>query len=210
MMDVSINQLLMVYLAYLVATITPGPSNIAILGVAMAQGRTAGMAMAAGVVLGSITWAWLAATGLSTLLASYAQALFVIKILGGAYLIYLAYRSARSALTPSKADIIAETATTTHWVLFRRGMLLHLTNPKAILAWMAIMSLGLGSGGTASVLGLIVGGCAILGVLVFFSYALIFSTAPIVARYQRARRFIEAGMAVFFGVAGLRLLMSRS
>ena len=75
--------------------------------------------------------ALLAATGISTILTAYAGALTAIKIAGGLYLLYLAWKSARSALTadpqPTKATAPGKTA-----AHYRRGLLLHLSNPKAV------------------------------------------------------------------------------
>ena len=56
----------------------------------------------------------------------------------------------------------------------------------------------------------ILAGCAALSCTVFFGYAVLFSTAPMVRLYHRARRWIEGTLAAFFAFAGLRLLLSRS
>lgn len=205
-----VNQLLIVYAAYVIATASPGPSNMAIMGVAMRQGRGPALMLALGVMTGSLFWAVLAASGMSALLASYAHALFVLKIAGGLYLLYLAFRAARSALRGQAAGTGADDPGSSRMALYRRGVLLHLTNPKAVLAWIAIMSLGLRPDAPASTLQAIILGCAGLGLVVFGGYALVFSTAPMVRAYQKARRGIEAGLALFFGFAGLRLLLSRA
>ena len=205
-----LNQLLPVYAAYLVATASPGPSNMAIIGVAMSQGRAPAVALALGVVTGSMFWAILAATGISAVLATYAEALFAIKIAGGLYLLYLAYKSAKSALSARLPQSRAADATSARFVLYRRGVLLHLTNPKAVLAWIAIMSLGLRPDAPSYTFQAIVAGWAMLGVIVFGGYALLFSTALMVRSYQRARRWIEGTLSVLFGFAGVRLLLSKA
>lgn len=204
------NQLMLVYATYLIATASPGPSNMAIMGVAMGQGRSAALTLSLGVVTGSMFWAILAATGIATVLAAYAQALFAIKIAGGLYLLYLAYKSARAALSANPAQQRVSRTPDSRFALYRLGLLLHLTNPKAVLAWIAIMSLGLRADASSYTLLAIVAGCAALGVVVFGGYALVFSTPPMVRGYQKARRWIEATLAVFFGYAGLRLLLSRT
>src|SRR4051794_37556969 len=61
--------------------------------------------------------------------------------------------------------------------LFCRGLLIHLSNPKSVLAWIALMTLGLGPGAswhtvTTILGGCILGGCAILSVTIFCGYAL--------------------------------------
>lgn len=208
----NLNQLLLVYLTYLIATASPGPSNMAIMGVAMSEGRRPALALALGVVTGSMFWAVLAATGISAVLATYAGALEAIKLAGGLYLLFLAYKSARSALTAKPVQARSSAAGQTHdyLQLYRRGVLLHLFNPKAVLAWIAIMSLGLRPDAPAYTFPLIVAGCAGLGIVVFCLYALIFSTEPMVRGYQKARRGIEGVLAIFFGVAGIKLLLSRT
>lgn len=205
-----LNQLAPVYVTYLVATASPGPSNMAILGVAMGQGRKAALALAFGVLTGSMFWAVLAATGIAALLATCAKALFAIKIAGGFYLLYLAYRSGRAALSSDRSRSQAAQVPAASLTQYRRGILLHLTNPKAALAWIAIMSLGLRADPSSASLQAVIIGCAGLGVLVFGGYALLFSTSQMVRGYHKARQWIEGALAAFFGFAGLRLILSRT
>lgn len=201
--------LLPVYLTYIVATASPGPSNMAIMSVAMSRGRLPALSLAAGVVTGSMFWATLAATGLSAVLATYAGLLTIIRIVGGLYLIYLAWRAAKSAMS-ARPDPSAASGSATGMALYRRGLFLHLSNPKAIMAWIAIMSLGLEPGAPSGLLPMILLGCVLLGVVIFGGYALVFSTPPMVRAYGRARRAIEGAVAIFFVYAGLRLIFSRS
>ena len=205
------HQLLIVYVAYVIAVASPGPSNMTIMGIAMSQGRAPAIVLALGVMTGSLVWAAIAATGLSAVLATYANALYVIKIAGGFYLLYLAYKSARSALAkaPKAEPGFATSGRAEYGKLYRRGLLLHLTNPKAVLGWLAIMSLGLKPGAGPATLAAIIGGCALLGLVIFCGYALLFSTAPAIRIYQKAKRSIEATLALFFGFAGIKLLLSR-
>ncbi|MGJ7037353.1 threonine/homoserine/homoserine lactone efflux protein [Shinella sp. BE166] len=210
-MPADLHHLLIVYTAYVIAAGSPGPSNMRIMGVAMHQGRRAALLLAAGVVSGSIFWGMMAATGISAILTRYAEALFVLKIFGGLYLLYLAYKAGRAALTSDdKArEAMSKDAALSGASLYRRGLLMHLTNPKSILAWIALMTLGLGPGASTHTLVAILGGCAVLSVTIFCGYAIVFSTGPMVRLYRRARRGIEGTLAVFFGLAGLRLLVSR-
>lgn len=201
--------LIVVYALYVVATASPGPSNMAIMGIAMRQGRLPALAFTAGVMTGSITWALLAATGISTLLAAFANAIFAIKIGGGLYLLFLGWKSARSALHPAPLDRSPAPGPVDYGRLYRRGLMLHLTNPKSILSWIAIMSLGLQADAPGHTILAIILGCALLGITIFGGYALLFSTDLMVRLYQRSRRWIEAMLALFFGVAGIRLLMTR-
>ncbi|MFA5968421.1 MAG: LysE family translocator [Sphingomonas sp.] len=204
------SQIALVYATYLLATASPGPSNMAIMATAMRDGRGPALALAAGVISGSLFWAILAATGIFAVLAAYADALFVIKILGGVYLLYLAFRAGRSAMGEASDALRTQTSQPTprYYRLYRQGILMHIGNPKAVLAWIAIMSLGLQHDAPAGVLPAIIVGCALLGIFVFGGYAVLFSTAPMIALYGRLRRWIEGGLCALFAVAGLKLLAS--
>lgn len=204
------SQIVLVYTTYLLATASPGPSNMAIMATAMRDGRGPALALAGGVITGSLFWAILASTGMSAVLAAYGNVLFIIKILGGVYLLYLAFRAGRSAMRATSYMLTTGTnePPPRYRQLYRQGVLMHVGNPKAVLSWIAIMSLGLRNDTPSGVLPTIIGGCALLGVLVFGGYALLFSTAPMIALYGRLRRWIESGLCALFTVAGLTLLAS--
>jgi threonine/homoserine/homoserine lactone efflux protein len=204
------DHLLLVFTAYVVAVASPGPSNMRIIGAAMHQGRRAGLLVAAGVVTGSVFWGALAATGVAAILARYAEILIVLKLLGGFYLLYLALKAARAAM--ARDDPAARgtgRAPSSPIALYRQGLLMHLTNPKSVLGWIALVALGLGPEAAPGTVFVILAGCAILAVLVFGGYAVIFSTVPMVSAYKRARRWIEGVLATVFAIAGLRLLLVR-
>lgn len=130
---------------FLVAA-SPGPSVMAIMGISMARGRRAGMIFTAGCMTGATTWAVLAGLGLSVWLTSYANGIMILKICGGLYLLWMAFKSFKSALTPDKRHTQTRNfdALTN---LFPRGLALHLTNPKAILGWAAVITLSQSEGG---------------------------------------------------------------
>jgi len=205
------HELILIYTTYFVATASPGPSNMAIMGTAMKQGRGAALALASGVIGGSMMWALLAACGVLTVLATFAQLLVVLKIGGGLYLLWLAFKAGKSALRRPDASEFAPVSEKARFGrMFRQGILMHVGNPKAILTWVAIMSVALKPGAAASTLPMIIAGCAAICVLVFGGYALLFSTAVMTAFYRRIRRGLDALLACCFTVAGLKLVFSRS
>lgn len=207
-----------VLLTYVIGTASPGPANMSIMTVAARDGRRPALMFAAGVLLGGLTWAILAATGITALLTSFAEALTALKVLGGAYLLYLAVKSPASAIRnrnrnqgrrgaridqPAPAEPLVSSL-----VQLRRGYLLHLTNPKGILVWAATMSIGLHPGAEPWMPVLIVACCEVCGILIFGAYALLFSLAPVARLYRRATRIVEAAVAVVFAAFGIRLLLS--
>lgn len=167
------------------------------------------MAMAAGVVTVSFAWGLIAVSGLAALLLRYGQAFIILKAMGGLYLLWLAVRAARSAISARQGVSAIAVAATSKSTQFRRGALMHIGNPKAVLSWLALMSLGVGPNPSTTHLAAAFGGCVLLGTLIFFGYAVLFSTAPMAHGYARNRRWIEGVLALTFAGAGLRLLLSR-
>ena len=55
-----------------------------------------------------------------------------------------------------------------------KGLALHLTNPKAALVWMSLVSLGLPTGAPASLISVYVAGCFLIGMLSLNGFALMF------------------------------------
>lgn len=203
--------ILLAYSAFLLAIASPGPNILAVIGTSMSVNRPSGMALAMGVATGSFTWALLTVFGLSAILATYASALLLIKIFGGLYLLWLAYKSFKSAA--SSHDIEAKELAggrRTPIGYFQRGYIIQMTNPKAALAWIAIISLGLQEGAPLWVGAVIVLGTFALSIIIHLLYAVAFSTPAMVRIYSSARRSIQAVLGTFFALAGLRLLTSRS
>lgn len=198
--------LALTYAAFFLAVASPGPSNLVVMATAMERGRRAGATLALGVTAGSLTWGILAAIGVTGLIVAHPEALYAIKIVGGLYLLFLAWRSARSAMRvempPPKAAISGRRA-------FLRGYLMHLTNPKAILSWTAIIALGLRPDPPPVVLYAIILGCMLISLAINQFYAVLFSTASMIAGYRRIRRKAEAVLAAFFAFASFRLLTSQ-
>ncbi|QFT94486.1 Threonine efflux protein [Roseovarius sp. THAF9] len=183
---------------------SPGPATLAVAGTAMARGRSAGVAMALGLSLGLAVWGVLAGLGLGLLIAHFAPALLALKLVGAAYLIFLAFVSARSALrTDAAPDLESQGLAQGNADMFRRGLLLNVLNPKAVLAWVVALALGAGDALTIAL-------CAGVGLGLYLFYATVFSLMPVRAGYARARRGIEAAFALFFGLAGVRLLFWRA
>lgn len=197
------------YLAFFLSALSPGPNILGVMGVSMSVDRGAGLAMAMGVATGSFVWALVTASGLTALLTAYAGALTVIKIAGGLYLLWLAVKAFRAAARPATLAIADNGDALSARGYYLRGLTVQLTNPKAALAWIAIMALGMPAGAPLWAAAAIVIGTTVLSVVMHGGYALLFSSPPAARLYARGRRAIQAGLGAFFAFAGLKLLTSR-
>lgn len=72
------------------------------------------------------------------------------------------------------------------------------------------MTLGLGADASSAAVTITFASCAVLSITIFCGYALVFSTATMVRAYRHARQWIEGTLAMVFGAAGLKILLSRS
>ncbi len=189
---------------FFVAAASPGPATLAVSTVAISAGRSAGMLFGLGLSIGLAFWGVIAATGLGAILQTSAAALTILKLIGGAYLIWLAYLSGRSAMEVSEKEPDCKTAQ--HY--FRSGLFLNLSNPKAVLAWMAVLALGLGGESVALQMTISTLSCSVLGLLIYTAYAFVFSTKHAMSLYRRVRRRIEGAVAVLFALAGFGLIKS--
>ncbi len=199
-------QLALAWTTYLIGTASPGPSNMAIMGMAMNAGRRPALWLTLGILSGSWFWGVLAALGISQLLASFGAGLIAMKVLCGLYLLWLAFKSGRAAMQPHAATAAATPQAVDARSLYLRGLAMHLTNPKAVLSWLATVTVGIPSGASPHLAWVVVGGCIVMGVGIFGGYALAFSTPAARRVYARARRRLEGLLAAVFGIAGLQLL----
>lgn len=123
--------------AGILLNLTPGPDTAYILGRSIAQGREGGIASALGICVGSIFHTCAAALGLSAILATSALAFGAIKLLGGAYLIFL---GTKMLLDRRKhLSLPSNFRRRTTMAAFRQGVLTNVLNPKVALFFLAFL-----------------------------------------------------------------------
>jgi threonine/homoserine/homoserine lactone efflux protein len=160
------------------------------------------------VTTGSLTWSIAAAAGLSAIMLANGWVFEVMRYAGAAYLLFLAFKSARSALTPG-SPTLCQVAAPTLKAAYRRGLVLHLTNPKAILFFGSLYAVGVPAGTPPETLVLVIAAIGLQSLLLFHGYALLFSSPPLTAGYAKLRRWFEAVFAVAFASAGLKILTAK-
>lgn len=198
-----------IFAAFFIVAVSPGPATLALSTVSAASGRRSGMMFGCGLGMGLAFWGLVAATGLGAVLQTTTTLLAGLKIAGGLYLLWLAFGAARSAMRNSddpRRPLDRRPSTTQDW--FLRGLVLNLSNPKAVVAWMAALSVGLGAeSGWAGVIAA-TGGCMAIGFAIYVAYAAVFSVSSVMQGYARVRRWIDGTVAALFALAGFGLIRS--
>ena len=201
------HNLLLAYTAFAVGVASPGPSVLAVMSTAMTHGRARALLLAAGIVSGSLCWGLCAAFGLAALMERWTGALAIVRTVGGLYLLWLAWQAARKMRAGMRVpDAAPEAGGALRTVA--RGAALHLTNPKAIVVWLSVVSLALPPGARQADALAFVLSCALLSGTIFCCYSLAFSTARAQRAYRAGARAINGVLAGMFAFAGVRMLLA--
>ncbi|WP_176085667.1 LysE family translocator [Martelella sp. HB161492] len=198
----------LILLAAFMATASPGPATLAIAGTSLSSGRHAGLAVALGVATGSLSWSLAAAFGLAALMAASVTLFEVLRYAGAAYLGFLAYKAARAAMKKGEPASRALAAASTRR-LYIKGLMLHLTNPKAIFFFAALYSVGVPAQAGAATLAEVIIAVGLQSTAVFVTYAMLFSLSGVARLYRRLNRVFEACFAAVFGLAAIKVLTTR-
>ena len=129
------------WLVYLVAvtglSLTPGPNSLLALTHGALYGHRRTLWTVAGGALGFAALIGLSMVGIGALLKASSDLLALLKVCGGAYLVWLGIQLWRAPAL--QLDLTVRTADRSGLALSRQGLLAALSNPKAILFFGAFL-----------------------------------------------------------------------
>ncbi len=117
--------------------VTPGPDMTLVARNTFAGGRLSGLATSAGTCSGLLVHATAAAVGLSAVLLASSQAFTVVKIAGGAYLIFLGVRTIIGA--GREVPVTVDEKAADQWAAYRQGVLTNVLNPKVAVFFLSLL-----------------------------------------------------------------------
>ncbi len=192
-----------VFGVFIPALLLPGPDFVAVVRSSMTRGTTAGLLTTIGVSTGLGLYATLSMLGLSAVLVQYQWLTWVVRVLGGVYLIYLGIRLLRAKPAAAQKDMARGPVRGSALVF---GFLVTLTNPKAIVLFASVFATAV-TGSTPTWLMVLMIGLVVASSLVWYSIVSLFmSSAPVVRRFQHARHWIERVAGVSFVLIGDRII----
>ena len=128
--------LLAFFTTSVILALSPGPDNLFVMAQSARTGRIAGLFVTLGLATGLIGHTVAVAFGLAAIIRASTLAFTILKFIGAAYLLYLALQAFRAGVaTVKKEDVPAFSPGN----LYRRGILMNLTNPKVSLFFMAFL-----------------------------------------------------------------------
>jgi threonine/homoserine/homoserine lactone efflux protein len=186
---------------YLAATATPGPGVAALVARVLGQGLGGIAPFVAGFVVGDLIWFAVAATGLAMVAHEFAALFIAIRIVGGVYLLCLAWTMWRAPARPAK---IAPATRGGARRAFVGALSLTLGNPKVIVFFLSIMPLVVDLDGVTLATSIeIMATMIFILSAVLLAYALAANRARKLFASARAMRLLNRGAAGVMAGAAL-------
>jgi len=203
--------LLLITSIHLLAAASPGPDFILVSQQTLSNGKKAGLMCSIGIALGLSIHIIYSALGLAAIIANSSTTLWVIKILGGSYLLYLGYQGIRAKPSSAITKEAEENHTVNNSSLKNIGIgfLCNALNPKAPIYFVALFTVVLSP--DLPLLHLLIYGFWMMAIqLAWFSSVVVLLSRPkINEKFQRLGHWIDRilGGAMIF--IGLKILTSK-
>ena len=183
--------------ALLINAGTPGPSIAALVSRVMTNGIRDVLPFLAALWFGEVVWMTLAVTGLSSVASTLGAGFTVIRFLGAAYLIYLAWKMWTSPVSVEDPDAAFPKSSPRR--MFGAGLLVTFGNPKIMVFYLALVPME-----TMSVSVWAVMAVTLVTILISIdlSWSLLASQARrFLSSYRARRNTNRAGAAAMAGAA---------
>ena len=155
-----IEAVILVLVSGFMLSIIPGPSMLYVLSRSIAQSHNAGIVSSAGLAIGGMIHAVIAASGLAAIIALNHSLFLAVEILGACYLTYLGIGMIKDKINSNEIEVI-QVNRAGYKKIFFQGIIVELSNPKTILFFLAFIPSILASEETMSATQLL-----ILGLLI--------------------------------------------
>lgn len=192
--------------ALLLGAISPGPSFVFVVRTAVAQSRSEGLAAALGMGVGAMLYGALAVLGLRTLMQDGGLLFTALKVAGGLYLVYLAWKIWSHAADPITVEAGAAPAANPRKA-FTFGLLTQLSNPKIVAVFGAVFAALLPANPEPWLYWALPPLIFLQETLWYGIVAIAFSAAKPRAIYLGAKLWVDRAAAAFIGILGIRLII---
>jgi threonine/homoserine/homoserine lactone efflux protein len=120
--------------AITLGAMSPGPSFVLVARTSAARSRRDGLAMALAMGIGGMLFAVLALLGVHVVLSTVPLLYALLKVLGGAYLVYLGWSMWRNATQPVNFQKTGMTSKQSFWL----GLATQISNPKTAVVYASV------------------------------------------------------------------------
>lgn len=203
--------LLIITSIHLLAAASPGPDFILVSQQTLSNGKQSGFMVSIGIALGLSVHIIYSALGLAAVIANSATALWLIKLIGGCYLIYLGIQGLRAKPLGKIEDAKLKQAIAKHSNVkaIVKGFLCNALNPKAPIYFVALFTVVLSP--DLPLLHLVIYGVWMMTLqLLWFSTVVVLLSRPSVnEKFQRLGHWIDRVLGGAMILIGLKVLTSK-
>ncbi|WP_136635716.1 LysE family translocator [Pseudooceanicola onchidii] len=191
---------------HLLAAMSPGPSFVVCIRMAITRGFRTAVALAVGFGLGAVLWATAALAGLALLFEIVPSLFLALKLIGGAFLIWIGYMMWRHARDPIEMGPDSMTALTPLRAL-RYGFLTFASNPKPAVFFGAVFVGLVPADASLLTLAALIGVIFLNETLWYILVARLFSLSHPRALYLRAKAWIDRSFGTLMTAFGLKIAL---
>jgi threonine/homoserine/homoserine lactone efflux protein len=190
--------------------VTPGQDTALTIRNTLLGGRGGGVATAAGVSTGQLTWTIATSAGLAALLVASEPVFMVLKWAGAAYLVFLGLQALRAALSAGSRSLSPSPSGRSGRGFYLQGVLSNLGNPKMVVFFSSLLPQFVTQGQATFTRLLFLGLIFCSMTFVWLSlYAVVVARVGDFLRIDRVRRALEATTGLVLIGLGLRLATER-
>lgn len=192
--------------ALLLGAISPGPSFLLVSRISIAGSRRDGLAAAVGMGFGGAAFGALALLGLSALLSQVEWLYLGLKLLGGAYLIYLGARIWRGATAPLAMPTPEALKPASFLRSFSSAFATQVSNPKTAIVYASIFAALLPPTPPFWMVAVLPPLVFLVETLWYAVVALAFSASGPRSVYLNSKRWIDRAAGAVMGILGAKLI----
>jgi len=187
------------------AAISPGPAVVMSARTGLTEGLRAGVMLAMGIGTGAMIWALAAIFGLGLVFAAAPSLLWMLKIGGAAFLLWMGWTLWRDARTPFVAED-SRPVPRSAFAAFRLGLWTNLSNPKAAVMFSSIFLGTLRPDTPVWVLGLLLAVIFVSETVWNSLVARIFSLDRTRAKYISLKTVIDRSFGGMLALLGVKIV----
>jgi threonine/homoserine/homoserine lactone efflux protein len=198
-----------ILLFLLLGVMSPGPSFILVAQTAMAKSRSEAIAVSVGMGLGATIFAIIASVGLFVLLDTVPWFYIGLKVIGGSYLCFLAFKMWRSSNEPVETNIASNKINSGILKMFLSGLFTQLSNPKTAIVFGSVFAAFLPKDVPEYSYYIITASTFIIDSAWYVLVATLLSTSKAQKTYIKFKKYICRVAGAFMGILGVKLISSQ-
>ncbi len=206
---IDINNIIMFIVASSILGIAPGPDNIFVLTQSIIDGKKAGIIITLGLCTGLLFHTSIVAMGIAVIFKTSLLAFNILKYTGAAYLLFLSWQAFKSS---SSGDLkTSEKENASFRKLYRKGIIMNVTNPKVSIFFLAFLpQFADSSRGSITLQILFLGFIFIIVTFIVFSGVSFFSglIGGWISKSDKGQKYLNRAAGLIFAALAVKLILT--